>query len=102
MRIAREPRFRVGDAYLGEQLKRARPRLLPADAAVKLQDFADLRLNRMQRIERRHRLLEDDRNVVAANATHLALRKRQQLAALEVNAARRMRRGRIRQQLEDR
>ena len=46
-----------------------------------------------------HISLEDDRNVVAANAANLALRQIQQFAALEMDAARRMRRGRTWQQL---
>ena len=45
------------------------------------QDLADLRLDRVQRIERGHRLLEDDRDVVAADLAHLAFGRRQQIAA---------------------
>src|SRR5438552_18522121 len=56
----------------------------------------------MQRIERRHRLLEDDRNVVAANAANFALRQFEQFAPLELNAARGMRCGRVWQELQDR
>ena len=102
MRIAGETGFRFGNADLCQQFQRPRPRGGTADAAVQLQDLADLRLDRMQRVERRHRLLEDDRDVVAANAPDLVLRQVDQFAALEVDAARRMRRGRIRQQLQDR
>src|SRR6266853_515900 len=97
MRIARQPRFRFGNADLGEQFERPYPRPRAANSAVKLQDFTDLGLNRMQRIERRHWFLEDDRNVVAANAANLALRQIEQFAALEVNAAGGMGSGRIRQ-----
>src|SRR6185437_11145828 len=79
-----------------------RPRHLAANAAVKLQDLADLGRDRVQRIERGHRLLEYDRNIIAANAANLAFRQVEQLPALELNAARRMRGGRIGQQLEDR
>src|ERR1700722_18800550 len=56
----------------------------------------------MQRIERRHRLLEDDRDVVAANAAHVVLGRRQKVAAIEQDAARWVRRVRIRQQLQNR
>src|SRR5665647_724807 len=74
MRVAGEPCFRFGNADLREQLQRARPRLRAADVAVQLQDLDDLGLNRVQRIERGHRLLEDDRNVVAADAADVVLR----------------------------
>src|ERR1700722_6848777 len=67
-----------------------------------MQDLADLPFDRVQRIERRHRLLEDDRDVVAANAANLALAEIDQFAALEVDAAGGMRRRRIWQQFEDR
>src|SRR4030081_2173912 len=98
MRIALEPRLRIGNADLSEQFERPPPRPLATDAAVKLQDFTDLGLNRMQRIERGHRLLEDDGNVVAADAANLALRQAEQFPALEANAAGGVRSGRIRQQ----
>ena len=45
------------------------------EAAVQQQDFADLPLDRVQRIERRHRLLEDDGDVVAAHLADLASRQ---------------------------
>src|ERR1700747_889903 len=102
MRVAAEPRFRLGNADLAEQFERARPRHLGSDRVMQLEDFTDLRLDGVERIERSHRLLEDDRNVVAANAAHLALRQIEQFAALEANASRWMRRGRVREQLEDR
>src|SRR5450631_1018003 len=102
MRIALEPGFRFGNADLGQQLQRSRPRHAPSNAAVKLQDFTDLGLNRVERIERRHRLLEDNRNVVAANAANLALRQLQQFVPLEANAAGGMRCGWVWQELQDR
>ena len=89
MRIALQPGFGIGNADLRQQLERARPRHLPADAAVQEKNLADLRLDRVQRIERGHRLLEDDRDVVAADLAHLAFRRRQQLAAAEADAGRR-------------
>src|SRR3979409_815928 len=67
---------------------------------MKLQNLADLGLDGMQRIERRHRLLKDDRDVIAADAADLAFRQIDQLAAFEMDAAGGMRRGWIRQQLQ--
>src|SRR6476620_579757 len=102
MRIAGKPCFRFRNADLCQQLDGPRPRPLAANSAVKLQDLADLGLDRMQRLERGHRLLEDDRNVVATNAANLALRQLQQFAPLELHASRGMRCGRVRQELQDR
>ncbi len=42
MRIAGKPGLRFGNADLGEQLERPRPRHRAANSAVKLQDFTDL------------------------------------------------------------
>jgi hypothetical protein len=87
MRIAAEPGFGIRNADLRQQLQRARPRRLAAHAAMQQQRLADLRLDGVQRIERGHRLLEDDRDVVAAHLADFVLRQRQQLAALEADAS---------------
>ena len=102
MRIAGETCLRLGNADLRQQLDDPRPRLGAAHAAVQLQDLADLRLDRVQRIERGHRLLKHDRDLVATNAADLALGHPEQFASLEPDLAGRMRRARIRQQLQDR
>ena len=68
-----------------EEISKVRHRA--ADAVVQKQYLADLRLDRMQRIERGHRLLEDDRDVVAANFAHLVLCRGQEVAAPETDAA---------------
>src|SRR5688572_31827510 len=39
------------------------------------------------RVERSHRLLKNERDLGAANLTHVALRQRQQVPVLESNAA---------------
>ena len=102
VRIARKPGFRIGDAHLIEQLEGARPRRRPGDPAMEQQNFADLLLDRVQRIERGHRLLEDDRDVVAAHPPHLRFGQSEQLPALEVDRAAGMARRRIGQELHDR
>ncbi len=71
MRIALEPGFRIGNADLGEHFERARARRGAGQAAMQQQDFADLLFDRVQRIERGHRLLEDDGDVVAAHLADL-------------------------------
>ena len=80
MRIAAKPRFGFGNADLRQQFQDPRLGFRAAQAVMQSQDFADLRLNGLQRIERRHRLLEDNRDVVAANAANLVLAEIQQLA----------------------
>src|ERR1700688_661013 len=66
------------------------------------QYLANLLLDRVQRIERGHRLLKDDGDVVAAHLADVALRHCQQFLALEAHGARRMMRGRIGQQFHHR
>ena len=87
MRITRQPGLRLGNSDLGQQFERTRPRHLTANAAVELQNLADLGLDRVQRIERGHWLLEDDRDVIAADAANFPLRHVDQFAALEMDAA---------------
>ena len=72
MRIGAEPALGVADADLLEQLEHARARRAFAQAVMDLQDLADLPLDRVQRVERGHRLLEDDADVVAAHRAQLA------------------------------
>src|SRR6267143_2425474 len=57
------------------------------------QRLADLAADRQHRIEARHRLLEDHRNVVAANSAHLAFGELQQILTLEANGTRDLARG---------
>ena len=102
MRIAGEPALRIGNADLAEHLDSAGASGGAGQAAVQQQNLADLLLDRVQRVERGHRLLEHDGDVVAAHAPHVAVRQAQQFAALEGDGAGRMPRRRIGQQLEDR
>ena len=82
-----------------QQLEGAGARLRVRQAAMQLQDLADLPLDRVQRVERGHRLLEHHGDVVAAHRAHLVLVGRDQVLALEQDAARRMMRRRIGQEL---
>ena len=56
-----------------EKFEGARARRVVGQAAMHLEDFADLPLDRVQRIERGHRLLEHHGDVVAAHRAHLVL-----------------------------
>jgi hypothetical protein len=71
-------------------------------AAVPLQDLADLLLDRVQRVERRHRLLEHHGDVVAADLAQLVDTCLQQILALEQDLAGGMRGRRIAEQPQDR
>ena len=89
-------------ADLGQQVENACLDLGVRQATVQLQDLAHLLLDGVQRIERGHRLLKDDRDAVAANLAHLRLGQLEEIAAFEVNLAARMRSRRIRQEAHDR
>ena len=99
MRIAAEPALRVGNADLGEYLDRAGARGSAGKPAVQEQNLANLLIDGVQRIERGHRLLENDGDVVAAHAAHVALGEREQVAAVESDSARWMRCRRVGQKL---
>src|SRR5262249_9203612 len=87
MRIALEAHFGIRDADLPQQLDGARARWKPGQTPMQQKNLADLLLDGVQRIERGHRLLEDDGDVVAAHAANLGLRQRQKLLVLEADRA---------------
>jgi hypothetical protein len=58
-----------------------------AARAVQRQDLADLLLDRMQRVERGHGLLEDHGDLVAAHAAQPALVGGEHVLALEQDLA---------------
>ena len=60
---------------------------LAVQALVQFQNFRDLVADHIQRVQRRHRLLEDHRNVAAAQALHLTLALGEHVLALEANFA---------------
>src|SRR5262249_43591599 len=66
------------------------------------QDLAELLLDGVERIERGHRLLKDDGDIVAAHVADLPLAHGEQILALEFDRAGRVVRSRIGQELHDR
>ena len=72
------------------------------EAVVQLHDLADLLLDGVQRVERGHRLLEDDRDLLAADLAHVMARRLEQVLAAEADLAGGMRGRRIGQQPQDR
>src|SRR5262249_12237299 len=97
-----EAALRLRQADQTQQLDRARSRRRGVEAAVDEQDLADLALDGVQRIQRRHRLLKDHRDAVAANAAQGGGWSADELGVLKADAAGGVRRVRIRQQLKDR
>ncbi len=90
MRIGFQPFFRLADADLVQQLQHAGTRRLPGHTLMQCEDFGNLLFDRMERIERCHRLLEDHGDVVAANFAQFAVGGLQQILALEEDLAARM------------
>ena len=90
------------DAHPLEHLERALRRLGAADAPMPQQPLDDLLADRERRVQRRHRLLEDHRDAVAAQVAHRRRLEPDQLAALEADRAAGDAAGRRRHQPHDR
>ena len=71
MWILLDPLLRIGDAHAVQHINRHLQRLFFAEALVQFHHFRNLPANRMQRIQRGHRLLKDHRDLAAADAAHL-------------------------------
>src|SRR6476659_1109602 len=102
VRITAKPAGRIGDSHLPEQFDNFGACVDRIKSLMQRQNFANLFFYRVQGIERGHRLLKDDRDVIAAHFPNLLFRHRQQFAALKFDGARRMVRCRIGQQLHNR
>ena len=74
MRIVVRPPPRKGDAHRVEQLDGAVPGGAPAEVLVPSQHLRNLLADRVDRIERRHRLLEDHRDRVAPDVAQVRVR----------------------------
>jgi hypothetical protein len=87
MGIAARPPLGLLDADTAHRVDRARPRFLQAQAFVKLERFGDLVAYRENRIQRRHRLLEDDGYVAPAKLVQLVRGHGEHAPAFEANLA---------------
>ena len=87
VRILVEAALGVGDAHHLQELGRALARGGHVHPQVDQQRLHDLEADGEHRVERRHRLLEDHRDVAPANLAHLVVGELQQVAALEEDAA---------------
>ncbi len=102
MREGAEPAHGIADADLLEKRQGARARLFAFDALVQRQDLADLPLDRVQRVERGHGLLEHHGDLVAAHLAKLRLARLEQVAAAEQDFSRRVAGGGIVEKARDR
>ncbi len=87
MRIGVDPRLRRGDAHEPEHVERPPPRLLAGEATVAAQALDDLVAHPVDRIERRHRLLEDHGERGSAQILHLGTALLQEVLAGEQHFA---------------
>ena len=72
---------------MAEQFDRASPGGLLADVGVRGHGLGDLRADAVHRVQARERILEDHRDVLAADLPQLLRRQREQVAAHEVDVA---------------
>ncbi len=77
----------LGEADLAQQLEHARLHGGLVEAVVQLHDLADLRADGVQRVERGHRLLEDDGDLLAADVAHHGLGRLEQVVLAEADLA---------------
>src|SRR5438309_1663280 len=87
-RVGAELRLRLGEPNLAQKLNRALPCLRDGQSAVLPQRLGDLEPDREHRVQRAHRLLEDHRDLGAAQRLQLAARKLEQPAPEVIHAAR--------------
>ena len=83
VRVVAHPLLGGRDPDEPHHLERARLRLLVADVLVEPDRLGDLLADREDRVERGHRLLEDHRDVVAADLRHLVLVERREVLTVE-------------------
>ena len=87
MRVAVDAPARVRDADEAEHLDRAVERLRLADVAVRAHRLDQLGADLVEGMQRGQRVLEDHRDVVAAQRAHLVVVGLQEVAALEQDLA---------------
>ena len=102
VRVLSEPPRGIGDADHLQELDGARPRLVLAHPLVDEKRLHDLQPDGQHRVERGHRLLEDHRDVAAAQRAHLVLGEREEIASFEQDAPVRDASGRLGEEAHDR
>ena len=87
MRVVLSRLIGSGIAHQLEHFAGALPRFLLRHLAMDADRLRDLVADLEDRVERRHRLLEDHGDVVAAHLAHLSLGKRGEVSSLETDFA---------------
>ena len=87
VRIGVRAALRLGNMDAAQHLHCPVHRIAPRQSLVQRDRLADLAAHRQQRVERGHRLLEDHRDVVAADALHFAFAELQQIGAFKADCA---------------
>ena len=87
VRIAARAALGIVDADAAHGGDRLRPRRRAAQRRVQLERLDDLVADRVDRIQRRHRLLKNHRDVAAAHVAQLLVRHGEYFPALEPDAA---------------
>ena len=80
MRVSVHGFFRFRNVHLCQQLNRAVPRRLFADLLMRADLFHNLPADGINRGQRRHRVLENHRNLAAPQMSHLGLPQAHQFA----------------------
>ena len=88
MRVVLGARFRARNADPVERLGRARLRLLAVHVEVRLERLADLPADSQHRVQRRHRVLEDHRDLAPADSPQGTVALPDQVLTVEERAAR--------------
>ena len=96
-----EPAFGIGDADERQQFDGARLGLIGRHLQMNEERLHDLKPDPEDRVQRGHRLLENHRHVMTADAAHLFVGEFQEVATVEIDRAGRDL-GRLRKQTHDR
>src|SRR5215510_66937 len=88
MRIIASPLRRIRDFDSRHHLDGPRPRLFSRNAFVKLDPFTYLITNRVNRIQRCHRVLKDHSDIATADSTHLLIAELQQIGTIKHDLSR--------------
>ena len=102
VRIGLQPLLRIAQADQAQQFDGAVPRCRGGHVLVQQQGLRHLPVDRVQRVQRRHRFLEDHGDAVAADLPQDGLRRTDHLGAGEPDAALRVGGDRVGKQLQDR
>jgi hypothetical protein len=86
VRVGLQDLLRVGQVHRGQQFQHARTAGSAVTRAVDLQHLVDLRTDAQHRVQRRHRLLKDHRDAVAAQVAQPLGRGLQQVFSFEQDA----------------